>query len=420
MLRHKFDEHKEKKQIYVCKICQELVDTKSRKSHQSRHGENDLACPYENCTVKNNDKGIWVHKIMKHNYGFCFNPNPQESTELMETEVAKIEDLEPNIKTDEELVGSFKDNDPNSIPNEIERENFENETIGTAKKEEPLNENPYNFPSLSGKINLENSPEEESTLDLQEIREDLRNTICGSLEIPSPSKSPDTRVPILPDEKVPDEVLYKSQSSKLQSSITRSVIVHTSSITKLDFPKPFSPPSTANIPSDENLLELSLNCDKIDPSNSQTKVASQETEISPVPSSTLSPLKESLESTLDVKPSVSSDPCSNVSVSTELEPRCEKCDTCGQYVPRSRFKGHVKKKHPFECEVDGCGLRFMKEEEKDQHLFRYVYCLTKNFNVSVMNFIYIFLKAFCLKTNIMAIEATRIIRVLVKIILSMD
>ena len=58
MLRHKFDKHKEKKQIYVCKICQELVDTKSRKSHQSRHGENDLACPYENCTVKNNDKGI--------------------------------------------------------------------------------------------------------------------------------------------------------------------------------------------------------------------------------------------------------------------------------------------------------------------------------------------------------------------------
>merc|ERR1712098_13391 len=142
MLRHKFDKHGEKKQIYRCDICQELVDTKSRKSHNQRHGPSDLNCPSQGCTVRNNEKGIWVHKISKHEkeFGFlCLNPTPPASTELMETEVAKLED--PKFeKFPEETVDTIKDDNPGNFPNDTGRENFELKKFYTEEKEESLND----------------------------------------------------------------------------------------------------------------------------------------------------------------------------------------------------------------------------------------------------------------------------------------
>ena len=73
-LKHHYQGHNVKRQLFSCNMCQELIDLKSKLVHIKRCHE--VKCPEENCPVVSNKVGIWAHRILQHNYGVCMNEPP--------------------------------------------------------------------------------------------------------------------------------------------------------------------------------------------------------------------------------------------------------------------------------------------------------------------------------------------------------
>ena len=92
-LKHHYEAHNVKKQLVRCPVCLEMVDSKSRKTHDLRSHE--LSCTVDGCPVQSNAEGIWLHRIKKHNYGRCVNqPGEDELDSCSESAGAAEEHLE--------------------------------------------------------------------------------------------------------------------------------------------------------------------------------------------------------------------------------------------------------------------------------------------------------------------------------------
>ena len=85
-LKHHYEAHNVKKQLVQCPVCLEMVDSKSRKSHDQRPHE--VSCTEVGCPVRSSPEGIWSHRIKKHNYGRCVNQPAADPVE---------EDIEPLV-----------------------------------------------------------------------------------------------------------------------------------------------------------------------------------------------------------------------------------------------------------------------------------------------------------------------------------
>ena len=160
-LKHHYEAHNHKRQLVQCPICLEMVDSKSRKTHDQR--SHDLSCTEEGCPVKSNAEGIWSHRIKKHNYGSCANQQeagPVEdsltlsdvATEEEEDEEGRDLSLIPEAPIDvdsseesEARVDVMEEHEES----DLEKEEDDGEACGPEKKKKE-NENEENISLVPG------------------------------------------------------------------------------------------------------------------------------------------------------------------------------------------------------------------------------------------------------------------------------
>ena len=114
-LKHHYQGHNVKRQLFRCNMCQELIDRKSKGAHLKRCHE--VECPEENCPVVSNKVGIWAHRILQHNHGVCMN-EPALGTEPPQHLAVSV--------VEEEEIEMSDDDDYFIVPMKGQTEGYEN------------------------------------------------------------------------------------------------------------------------------------------------------------------------------------------------------------------------------------------------------------------------------------------------------
>ena len=303
-LKHNFHKHDKKKQLFKCDLCQEMVDSKSRKTHINR--SHDVKCPEINCNVRSNEDGIWVHRILVHDYGICMN-EPDKS------------------KPEEQLA------------DEVDREELNKEEIQEVQEvqEEPNKEGIQEHQVVQEQLNDQEIQEGQEELNVEEIQENLVVPEELSKEIQELQEVRDEL-----NEEEHELVQEKPNKEEIQEHQAFQEELSNEEIQKLN--------------EEEILEEEKKGVDNEDviiaPDSLETPLiteGSPEREDMDVPGvSRLSPLSEK---------------------SPQSGPAFRECPRCRVLVPRRRLSLHQAKLHSLPCPAAECSLKFTCEKEKLQH-----------------------------------------------------